>query len=360
MSLMAQYERIVRSGDIEDDAAQRVIIDYFQAVIESIDFPKSCWRIWQRKLIQGIYLYGSVGVGKTFLVDLFYDNLKTEKKARFHFHHFMQQIDAQLRKLQGTKDPLRQIAKGIAKTTCLLCFDEFLVDDVAYAMILAELLQALVLEGVTLVISSNTKPDDLYLNGVQRKRFLPAITLIKHHCHVLNLQIQKDYRLGREPLLNAYLFPLNKDTEQTMEKQFLSLESDYTTHGEIVVQQRSIPYLKSGHKSIWFTFDVLCNFPRSQLDYLELADRFDNVFISRIPRLTINHTAQAIMLINLIDVMYDRGIKLVVTAEVAIDELYTSGEMQEPFKRTKSRLKEMQSIDYLRRHPKRVVSDMRI
>lgn len=270
----------------------------------------------------------------------------------------MQQIDAQLRRLQGQKDPLRLIAKEIAQSTRLLCFDEFLVDDVAYAMILAELLQALVREGVILVISSNTRPDDLYAKGVQRKRFLPAIALINKECLVLHLNEQRDYRLGREPLLDAYLHPLNKITESKMEEQFVLLAPQFQVNQELVVQNRGIPYLRCSPKSIWFRFEVLCNFPRSQLDYLEIADRFEHVFLSDIPSLTVNHTAQTIMFINFIDVMYDRGIKVIISAAVPMEELYLNGEMFEPFKRTLSRLNEMQSVDYLNRHPRRVVHDI--
>ena len=232
------------------------------------------------------------------------------------------------------------------------------MNDVADAMILAELLLAFLSEGVILVISSNTKPDDLYLNGVQRDRFLPAIALINSDCNVLYLNEQRDYRIGRQPLLDAYLHPLNKHTAEVMEKQFTLLATDVQENQTITVQNRSIPYLKCGSKSIWFSFDVLCNFPRSQLDYLEIADRFDHVFISGIPCLTENHTAQTIMFIHLIDVMYDRGIKIISSAAVPLEELYVNGEMKGEFKRTLSRLTEMQSVDYLSRHPRRIVKNI--
>jgi cell division protein ZapE len=305
-----------------------------------------------------LYVYGPVGVGKTYLVDMFYQYVEEKKKSRFHFHHFMQQIDAQLRRLQGQKDPLHQIAKNIAKSIRLLCFDEFLVNDVAYAMILAELLLSLHDQGVILVISSNTKPDDLYLNGVYRARFLPAIALIKTNCDVLNLNEQRDYRIGRQPLLEAYLYPLNELTAKAMEQQFILLAKEVKKDGCIRVQNRDIFYLQCDEKSIWFAFDVLCNLPRSQLDYLEIADRFDNVFVSGIPCLTENHTAQTIMFIYLIDVMYDRGINVIISAAVPLDMLYVKGELKETFKRTLSRLNEMQSVDYLSRHPRRITQNM--
>ena len=215
-----------------------------------------------------------------------------------------------------------------------------MVHDVAYAMILAELLQALIAHGVILVISSNIPPDDLYRNGVHRKRFLPAIAAIKENCEVLHLNEQRDYRVGRAPLLDAYLFPLNEQTSLIMEKQFALLASEFRENGFITIQNRDIPYLKCAEKSIWFAFDILCNLPRSQLDYLELADKFDTIFLSNIPSLTVNHTLQAIMFIHFIDVMY------------------VEGEMKETYMRTLSRLQEMQSVDYLARHPKRELKEL--
>ena len=359
MNLLTQYDAAIKRGEIDDDRPQREILDHMQRLSDELTKPMRNWFQWRRSdLIKGIYIYGPVGVGKTYLVDLFYQYVEEEKKARFHFHHFMQQIDFKLRQLQGHKDPLRHIAKDIAKSTRLLCFDEFLVHDVAYAMILAELFQALQSHGIILVISSNTRPDDLYLNGVHRDRFLPAIAIIKEHCEVLNLNVKRDYRLGRKPLLDAYLYPLNEHTETVMEEQFRMIAGDIEFNGSISVQNREIPYMKLGLRSIWFAFDVLCNLPRSQLDYLEIADRFDTIFLSNIPCLSEKHTAQAIMFIHFIDVMYDRGIKIIISASVPVDELYIKGEMKETFKRTLSRLVEMQSVDYLSQHPRRIVQNM--
>lgn len=359
MNLFTSYEAAIQRGEIDDDASQREILNHMQRLADDLQKPAYSWFRWgSNKPIKGLYIYGQVGVGKTYLVDLFYDSVIEEKKARFHFHHFMQQIDVQLRRYQGHKDPLRLIAREMAKTIRLLCFDEFLVHDVAYAMILAELFKALHSHGIILVISSNTRPDDLYLNGVQRDRFMPAIEIIKKDCEVLNLNQKRDYRLGRQPLLETYLHPVNEQTEEIMKQQFSLLAKEIDINGFVTIQNRDIPYIKYGSRCIWFAFDVLCNLPRSQLDYLEIADRYDTIFVSGIPRLTENHTAQAIMFIHFIDVMYDRGIKVILSAEVPVDELYVSGEMKETFKRTLSRLVEMQSVDYLGRHPRRVVHDM--
>lgn len=360
MSLIASYDAAIAGREIENDPLQRTILVSMQRLADELAATTTSWFPWQRrKAVKGLYIYGSVGVGKTYLVDLFYNYIAEEKKARFHFHHFMQQVDGQLRALQGKKDPLKLIAKGIAKSTRLLCFDEFLVDDVAYAMILAQLLLALHHEGVVLVISSNTAPDDLYKNGVQRQRFMPAIACLKQGCEVLALNEPRDYRLGREPLIDAYLYPLNGQTNALMKQQYqlLAGEEDEPA-GLIEVQNRPLAFIRCSAKVIWFSFNILCHFPRSQLDYLELAERFDSIFLSDVPRLSENHTAQAIMFINFIDVMYDRGIHIIISAAVPIDELYQSGEMKESFKRTLSRLNEMQSVDYLHRHPRRMLAHL--
>lgn len=354
MTLIKQYEAAIERAEIEDDPAQRIVIEHLQRVADELATPRHAWLKWlPRKEIEGLYLYGPVGVGKTYLIDMFYQDVAEPHKSRFHFHHFMQQVDTQLRRLQGQKNPLKRIAANLAKTTRLLCFDEFLVYDVADAMILSELLQEILAHGVVLVASSNTAPDDLYADGVQRARFLPAIALIKQYCQVLPLVEKRDYRLGRTPLSQAYLFPLNKATEQALTQQFTTVTKKIVDGVDLIVQKRLISTVKRGERAVWFTFNVICNVPRSQLDYLEIADRFDTVFVSDIPILTSNDTVRTILLIHFIDVMYDRGIRLVISAEAPLDQLYVEGGMYKEFQRTRSRLEEMQSEDYLARHQRR-------
>lgn len=355
MTLLAEYEAAVLKGDINDDPLQREMLIPLQRLADDLQKPKP-WFSWGKaKPIQGMYIYGPVGVGKTYLVDLFYNQVANTSKARFHFHHFMQQVDVQLRKLQGQKDPLQVVAKHIVKTARLVCFDEFLVHDVAYAMILADLIPKLLAQGVILVITSNTKPDDLYRNGVQRPRFLPAIAAINSYCEVFFLNEDRDYRLGRAPLIEAYLYPLNPKTQATMERQFAQLVKTPEQKGSITLQHREVPFIAYHARTIWFAFNAICDLPRSQLDYLELAGRVDTVFISNIPELTEKHTTQTIMFIHFIDVMYDQGIKIIISAAVPAEQLYVKGEMLSSFKRTLSRLLEMQSIDYLNRHPRRTI-----
>ena len=359
MKLMDYYDAAVACADIQDDPAQRAIILPMQRVADELAKPKSSWFHWGRKTeMQGLYLYGPVGVGKTFLVDMFYQYVAEGHKSRFHFHQFMQQVDASLRRLQGTKNPLQHIAAKLAKTTRLLCFDEFLVYDVADAMILSDLLQAILAQGVVLVATSNTSPDNLYLNGVHRERFIPAIEIIKQHCEVVALAHPGDYRLGRPHLSKAYLTPLDKAAHQALVAQFSTIASHVMDKVDISVQKRLIPCIKRGERAVWFEFDVICNLPRSQLDYLEIADRFDTVFVSNIPILTSNDTVRAILLIHFIDVMYDRGIRLILSAAVPATQLYLSGEKLKEFQRTLSRLEEMQSEDYSRRHQRRQLQSL--
>ena len=361
MRLISQYDAAIARADINNDPRQREILTHLQCVADALDAPSaSSWLPWRaKKEVGGLYLHGPVGVGKTFLVDLFYQCVTEQHKARFHFHQFMQQIDAQLRRLQGEKDPLRRIAANFAKKSRLLCLDEFLVHDVADAMILAELLRALFEHGVVLVATSYTPPDDLYLNGVQRSRFLPAIALVKEHCEVLLLREKRDYRLGRAPLRKAYLYPLDALASETLEEQFAAIAVGMVANGlSLSVQNRPISCVKWAEQAVWFVFDVICNLPRSQLDYLEIADRFSTVFVSDMPQLTSRDTVRAILLIHFVDVMYDKGVRLVISAAVPLEQLYLEGQMVRTFQRTLSRLQEMQSVDYLSRHQRRTNESM--
>ncbi|WP_133128304.1 cell division protein ZapE [Legionella nagasakiensis] len=357
MTLIEQYNSALACGAITDDPVQRQMLEHFQRLVDELHAAKRSWfRYGKKKTWQGIYLYGPVGGGKTYLMDLFYQGVGIQQKSRFHFHHFMQQVDAQLRRLQGHQDPLRNIAANLAKSTRLLCLDEFFVHDIADAMILAELLQALFNHGVILVATSNTEPDNLYLNGLQRVRFLPAIELIKSHCQVLALPENRDYRLGRALLPETYLFPLNDLTNQKLHRQFDATSTKIVSEGKLTIQNRFIPFVKCSEHAVWFVFNVICNSPRSQLDYLEIAERFDVVFISEIPKLARDDTVRAILLIHFIDVMYDKGVRVIFSAAVPAEQLYTEGAVRHDFQRTLSRLEEMQSSDYLSRHARREVA----
>jgi cell division protein ZapE len=351
MALMTQYDAAIIVGEISDSSSQREVVVALDKVMRSV-MSHRWMRIFlgYRSPVQGLYIYGPVGVGKTYLMDLFYRQLREPRKARFHFHHFMQMIDAELRRRQGARDPVRRIARSLAKSVRVLCLDEFLVNDVADALILAEVLQQLLANGVVLIATANTRPDDLYRDGVHRERFLPAIALIKQACEVMILDDHRDYRLGRAPLLQAYLSPLTPAVHQALVRQFEAISSEIVDGEKLTIQNRPVQSVKRGLRAVWFKFDVICNIPRSQLDYLEIADRFDTVFVSDIPVIQPDDTARVILLIHFVDVMYDRGVRLVISAVTQPEGLYVNGSMRVPFQRTLSRLKEMQSADYLQRH----------
>ncbi len=219
MSLLNVYQAAITKGQIEDDPLQRDVIAQLQIIIDKLAIQKPSW-FRRPKPIKGFYLQGSVGAGKTYLMDLFYDYLPETRKSRLHFHQFMQKIDAQLRVLQGQKNPLRLIAAEWARHTKVLCLDEFLVEDVTHAMVLVQLLEALLAHNMTLIITSNTLPDDLYRNGPQRERFLPAINMLKQHCLVWTLPARRDYRLGKGKAWQAYFYPLNAKNKKAFANQF--------------------------------------------------------------------------------------------------------------------------------------------
>ncbi len=353
MMLADAYDAALKCGDIEDDSEQRRLLVPLQRVANVVASQQAWYRfLLPKQPLKGLYISGPVGVGKTYMMDLFYRSLLDDRKLRIHFLHFMQQIDQKLRFLQGCADPVQRIASEFARQYRVVCIDEFMVNDVAHAMILAELLQALFTQRVVLVATSNTKIDDLYLNGMNRERFLPALALLHQYCEEIMLHSSMDYRLGKPVTLHAYVHPLTMSNQQLLEEQFQSLAgTEVTPGGTIWVQSRLIPVVKSSSDVIWFDFNVICAMPRSQLDYIELADRFHTIFIANVPELgqLSSHTA-VVLLIQLVDILYDRGIRLVISAAVDMSRLYASGPLRQEFTRTLSRLEEMQSDSYLSRH----------
>ena len=341
--LLQRYDAAIQSGEIKPSPLQREAVLALDKL--SMNLRERTW-FFKHKPCHGLYLYGPVGVGKTYVLDLFYESLPDKHKARFHFHRFMQQVDAELRRLQGTPDPLISVAKNLARSIRVLCLDEFLVHDVADAMILADLVKHLLSLGVVFVMTSNTKPDDLYLGGVHRERFIPAIELIKMHCVVMMLDEHDDHRLGKASMPETYVTPCNLASQTTLEHSFDALAGQSQQEGAIQIQNRDIPYRKKGDVAVWFAFDVICNLPRSQLDYLELADKFSTIFVSDVPIILPDDTTHAILFIHFIDVMYDKKRRLVLSAEAPPEGIYQTGPMRETFLRTESRLKEMQSYEY--------------
>lgn len=302
----------------------------------------------EREPVRGLYLWGGVGRGKTFLMDIFFHALPFDRKQRLHFHRFMQQVHGELKTLKHTDDPLRAVAERIASKTDVICFDEFFVSDIADAMILGRLFENLFRLGVTLVATSNIPPDALYRDGLQRRRFLPAIDAIKRHCEILNLDAGIDYRLRTLQKVEIYHWPLGPEVDEKMEQYFNELNpDDHARAGPLRINGRSIPVRKLGDGVAWFDFSGLCEGPRSAADYIEIAREFHSVLLSNVPTMDWQRENDARRFVTLVDEFYDRKVKLIVSAEAAINRVYNGKTLQFEFQRTISRLIEMQSGPYL-------------
>ncbi len=297
---------------------------------------------------KGVYFWGGVGRGKSFLMDCFYDSVPYRRKKRLHFHSFMQQIHRDLEKYKGEPDPMLKLAADIAKVVRLLCFDEFHVSDIADAMILGRLLEGLFSHGVIVVMTSNYPPDRLYPNGLHRESFLPAIALLKKHLDVFEVDAGVDYRLRALEQVEIYHHPADAAAEAKMRDYFEMVAGEAGEEGgSIEVLGRDIPTLRRGHGVIWFDFRTLCGGPRSQNDYLEISRSYHTVLLSHIPKMTVHQASEARRFTWLVDVFYDNKVKLIATADCAAEDLYTEGTQASEFARTVSRLTEMNSRDYL-------------
>lgn len=322
------------------DLYDRVLAQQSPGFLQKIGLCKA-------KPVQGIYLWGSVGTGKTFMIDLFFDCLPIKNKLRIHFHAFMQRIHRELKTLQGHKDPLQMLAKKIASETCLLCFDEFFVSDIADAMLLGGLFTALFTNGVCLVTNSNCAPDDLYKNGMLRERFLPAIEVIKANTHVIHMQTNNDYRLRHLLEAGVYYTPLGAHAEQNMEHSFKHYaDNSSISTSPIIILDRPIEVIKATDTTIWFEFTAICGKPRSQNDYLELAAIYRTVLVSDIPIIGERDEDLITTFVKLVDVFYDEKIRLILSAASNVESLYPKGPLSFEFNRTASRLIEMQSKTY--------------
>jgi cell division protein ZapE len=332
------------------DEAQRQAIASLQRLYDDLRGEEQ--RGWLSRLLgnpaapRGIYLWGGVGRGKSFLMDGFYACAPVEMKRRVHFHRFMQGIHAELKDLPPAPDPLIKVAARIAEHARLLCFDEFHVSDIGDAMLLGRLLRELTANGVVLVATSNSRPDDLYRDGLQRSRFLPAIELIKQHLDVVEVDGGADYRLRALEKVKIYHWPLDAQAEVNLDSAYWSLAGEGGMGAALLeLDGRRILARHRAPGVAWFDFDELCGGPHGQPDYIELARRFHTVLLSGIPRLGPEQEPAARRLTWLVDEFYDRRVKLIVSAEVAPQELYLGS--HEEFARTVSRLEEMQTKQYL-------------
>ncbi|MBV9575833.1 MAG: AFG1 family ATPase [Gammaproteobacteria bacterium] len=344
------YQEQCNKGFIIPDARQLTVMQHLQEIYFHLIKERKKRRYFSAflrkpKLVKGLYLCGNVGIGKTFLMDTFYHCLPFPEKKRMHFHQFMRFIHQQLKMNQGKKDPLQKIAKTLAQDTQVLCFDELFVADIADAMILGRLFKALFSVGICIMITSNVVPDDLYKNGLQRKQFLPAIDLLKRHTEVLQVDSLIDYRLRHNKNACAFYTPNDAFAHQEMEKYFSLLAQDKIISREpIIICERVIPVKKHTDNIVWFDCKTLCSSPRSQQDYLAIAEKYRTIFISDIP---IIHAKDMITLfIHLIDVLYNAHVQLIFSSATTINKIYTHDYMQFEYARTSSRLIEMQSENY--------------
>jgi len=351
------YQHKVDSGDCQPDLAQVRVVEALDDLFQRLMVKRrpaglgalvSQLRKRSRPPERGLYIWGGVGRGKTMLMDLFYDCLPPDRRLRMHFHRFMRRVHEGLKQWSGTVDPLRKVAGSIAAEGDVLCFDEFFVSDIGDAMILAEVLDELFKLGVTLIATSNVEPVRLYENGLQRRRFLPAIELLGLHTQVLHVDNGVDFRLRALQQAKIYHHPLDQAAEESLMASFKTLAPDKIERSvALEIENRTINARMLADDVVWFEFADLCEGPRSQNDYIELAMVYHAVLLSGVPVLTEQKENAARRFISLVDEFYDHGVKLIISAEAGITELYQGQRLRFEFERTQSRLLEMQSQEYL-------------
>ncbi|MBT2116501.1 AFG1 family ATPase [Dyella sp. LX-66] len=355
----ARYQEGVAAHRWESDPAQLAVLpefDRMHAVLTAAREEngglfgrlKSLLGGEPREAVPGLYLWGSVGRGKTFLMDLFVASLPQGIALRRHYHRFMGEVHERLRELGNRQDPLPEVAEGIAARCRVLCLDEFLVNDIGDAMILGTLLEALFARGVSLITTSNTQPKNLYKDGLQRARFLPAIALLEQQCHVVEMISSRDWRLRALTQAPVYFTPPSAEAERSLARIFSTqAQGEATEGGDIVVNDRAIPVRKRAENILWFDFDALCEGPRAVADYIAIAKAGPAVIVSNVPQFSIYSEDAARRFVLLVDEFYDRHVKLILSAAAPITELYDGERLRAEFGRTESRLIEMQSEEYL-------------
>lgn len=354
-----QHQLQIREHGYQADPPQALAIDQLDELHHKlIDKDQKRSSVITRLLIKlglkhkpvtkGIYLWGSVGRGKTWLMDLFFENLPITDKFRIHFHQFMQVVIDELELLKGYQNPLRLVAKNFSRRFHILCLDEFQVTDISHAMLLYGLLEAMYREGIVLIATSNREPDELYKNGLQRDRFLPAIELIKQHSEVILIDGDTDYRLRMLEKSHIWYQPVTTQSENQLMQRFAELAPCTAIDQEVIyINYRDIQTRCRADDVVWFDFNIICSTPRAAADYLILARIFSTIFISDIPIMDESKDDMARRFINLVDALYDRNVKVIVSAHSDPAELYQGSQLTFPFKRTVSRLEEMRSHSYL-------------
>jgi cell division protein ZapE len=353
MSVRELYQRTLAERGYTADAAQMAAIDALERCENEWAAYKArrgnaLARLLKRPEIpRGVYMHGGVGRGKSFLMDCFFNAVPLKRKTRLHFHEFMREVHRELADMHGTVDPLKVLGERMSKRFRLICFDEFHVADITDAMILYRLLESLFDHGVSIVTTSNFHPDGLYPNGLHRDRILPAIELLKERLHVVNVDHGIDYRQRTLEQVEMYQAPLGEAADAAMSAAFERLAEAKDENPELNIEHRVLKARRRAGGVVWFDFRELCGGPRSQNDYLELAARFHAVLVSGVPQMSPRLASEARRFTWLVDVMYDRRVKLILSAEVEAEALYTEGPLAHEFPRTVSRLHEMRSAEFL-------------
>lgn len=360
MNVTEYYEHELKTRGYQSDAAQRAAVERLQRCYgEWVAYKARRSNAFKKLVVRpdlprGVYMWGGVGRGKSFLMDSFYAVVPVQRKTRLHFHEFMREVHRELEELKGQADPLDELARRIAKRYWLICFDEFHVSDIADAMILYRLLDRLFSNGVQFVMTSNYDPDDLYPDGLHRDRMLPAIALLKERLDVLNVDAGVDYRQRTLTQVRMYHTPLGADADRELRHAFAQLAAVPDESPILHIEKREIKALRRADGVVWFDFATLCGGPRSQNDYLELASRFHAIVLSDVPQMSPRMASEARRFTWLIDVLYDHKVKLLMSAAVPADDLYVEGPMANEFSRTVSRIVEMQSKEYIEA-PRRLI-----
>ncbi len=360
------YQKLLDERQLVEDAHQASTVRALQSLYDELEAGRSkdlsvigrLTTIWTRKSktnnVKGVYIWGGVGRGKTFLMDLFFSNVPVQQKLRLHFHRFMDEAHTTLRRYREVADPLTLVAKEFANKARVLCFDEFTVNDIGDAMIISGLLEGLFKHNVVLIATSNTAPGSLYKNGLQRERFRPAIRLLQRHMNVIELGGERDHRFEFLQTNDVYNTPIDEASHDWLEHSFLNLatQRNEASWEKIRINGRVIQTIRHTDNIAWFDFKEICGAPRGTSDYIGIARQFNTVLISHVPVFK-NNDDQARRFINLVDEFYDRNVKLILSAEASPGALYRDSRLSDEFKRAASRLFEMQSHEYLEKqyHP---------
>jgi len=358
---LQRYQKDLDSGDFTFDQSQRNAIERTQALYETLlskhqtadgflDNFIARFSGSSSKKIGGLYLWGGVGRGKTWIIDAFFDCLPFEEKMRMHFNRFMRMVHKELKSLGDIQDPLKTVARNISEKARVICFDEFHVSDITDAMLLGGLLKALFERGVVLVTTSNEHPDKLYWDGLQRERFLPAIALLNEYTSIINVDAGTDYRLRYLDKAEIYHHPLGERAQKMLLENFLHIAPDAGNKNRpIYIEHREIETVRCADGVVWFDFSAICDGPRGPGDYIEIGRLYQTVLISDVPQMDGNNNDAAKRFMILVDEFYDRNVKLLLTAVTIPERIYIGARLAQPFRRTISRLIEMQTHEYLAR-----------